>query len=151
MRSSFLGQQHASIFENVGLQTARQVATTSAATRSPSPLIVLAGPAGRARRNSGSGKGPTQKPPPGMPKRPDSGFFADTDPNGKKETLLNLTGFCSALAASSESFFPSFSLQLQSILSAAVFKAISPNVVVDGKVILSGIKTGKMLWTMRNQ
>ena len=82
MRSSYLGQPHARILENICLQTPRQLATTSRQSRSPSSFVVYAGPAGRARRNGpGSGKGPTPKP--GMPKRPESGYFADTDPNGK--------------------------------------------------------------------
>lgn len=80
MRSSFLGQSHASAAESAGFQAARPVLATTTASRSPSSsLVVYAGPAGRARRNAG--KGPTPKPPPGMPKRPDSRFFADTDPN----------------------------------------------------------------------
>jgi len=82
MRSSFLGQAHAGSFESAGFQAACPALATTTASRSPSSLVVFAGPAGRARRNAA--KGPTPRPPPGIPKRPDSGFFAETDPNGKK-------------------------------------------------------------------
>jgi hypothetical protein len=82
MRSSFLGQAYTGTVESAGFQAARTISATTTASRSPSSSLgVYAGPAGRARRNAG--KGPTPKPPPGIPKRPDSGFFADTDPNGK--------------------------------------------------------------------
>ena len=81
MRSSYLGQPHARVLENICLRTPRQIATTSP-SRSALSLVVYAGPAGRIRRTGpGSGKGPTPKP--GVPKRPESGYFADTDPNGK--------------------------------------------------------------------
>lgn len=153
MRSSFLGQSHASAAESAGFQAARPVLATTTASRSPSSsLVVYAGPAGRARRNAG--KGPTPKPPPGMPKRPDSGFFADTDPNGRRlrqQIILKNSFFClfpgyfSANHKNIQHCFLFFLfLQLPSILSAAVFKETSLNAAVGGKVTLFGIRTGKM-------
>jgi hypothetical protein len=81
MRSSFLGQSHTSTLENTGLQTARPV-TTSTTFASRSSLVVYAGPPPRSRR--GGGKPPPTANQPGQPKRPETGFFAETDPNGKQ-------------------------------------------------------------------
>ena len=51
-------------------------------------FVVHAGPRRPGRGTPPRGAGPPKKP--NAPKRPDSGFFADTDPNGTLQTYINL-------------------------------------------------------------